>query len=333
MKKRLFTFGCSFTEYLWPTWANILGREFEIFQNWGKCGAGNQFILHALVECNQKNKLTQDDVVCIMWTNFCREDRYVNKSWLTPGNIFGQNLYDKEFVKKFADIRGYYIRDLSSIWLADQILEKIGCKTYFFSMVDIDNPLQIHDARDQNDARDQIQDLLEVYSPLIKKVHPSVHRVIFNLDWNSRPLKYFTHSSTSLRMWRIWYKNIQDTSWPTCEFPNDFNSLPEHIQMECKQNYGYNELIKEISRQEKEEKQFRDSILKGKYKIAPNERGDYHPTPIEHLEYLQTVFKDIPLSQSTVDWVNEISTKGLQGESYDHLYLDEKTLACSPLRW
>ena len=45
--KRAFVFGCSFTQYYWPTWADILGREFNKFENWGQCGGGNQFIFNS----------------------------------------------------------------------------------------------------------------------------------------------------------------------------------------------------------------------------------------------------------------------------------------------
>ena len=36
---RLFTFGCSFTQYWWPTWADILGYQHDFYENWGRCGA------------------------------------------------------------------------------------------------------------------------------------------------------------------------------------------------------------------------------------------------------------------------------------------------------
>ena len=32
MVKRLFTFGCSFTRYYWPTWADMLGQEYDEFE-------------------------------------------------------------------------------------------------------------------------------------------------------------------------------------------------------------------------------------------------------------------------------------------------------------
>jgi hypothetical protein len=40
--KRAFLFGCSYTEYKWPTWANILKKDLDIpVYNWGLSGLGN----------------------------------------------------------------------------------------------------------------------------------------------------------------------------------------------------------------------------------------------------------------------------------------------------
>jgi len=69
MKRRLFTFGCSFTNYKWKTWADIIGTQFEEFQNWGKSGSGNFFISSSLYECHSINKITKDDVVLIMFSS------------------------------------------------------------------------------------------------------------------------------------------------------------------------------------------------------------------------------------------------------------------------
>ena len=121
-----FAFGCSFTSYYWPTWADIFGKEFEYFENWGQSGGGNQFIFNSLMECVVKNKISKDDTVIIMWTNISREDRYVNHKWITPGNIFNQSTYTQDFIKEFADIRGYLIRDLNTIFATQNILKSIS---------------------------------------------------------------------------------------------------------------------------------------------------------------------------------------------------------------
>ncbi len=72
--RRLFTFGCSFTNYKWPTWADFIATEYDYYENWGKSGAGNYHILSQLFECNQINNFTKNDTVLIMLTSFTRFD-------------------------------------------------------------------------------------------------------------------------------------------------------------------------------------------------------------------------------------------------------------------
>ena len=119
---RLFTFGCSFTNNRWPTWADIVGRGFEYYKNWGKEGAGNSFIFYSLIECVKREQITSQDTVMIMWTNIGREDRYIrNLGWITPGSIYKQDTYDKNFVEQFADPTGYLIRDMANVAAAKPI--------------------------------------------------------------------------------------------------------------------------------------------------------------------------------------------------------------------
>jgi len=76
---RLFTFGCSFTSYIWPTWADFVALNFDTHQNWANAGAGNYFISSRLYECNSVNKLTKDDTVLVMFSQYFT---------LTISNIF-----------------------------------------------------------------------------------------------------------------------------------------------------------------------------------------------------------------------------------------------------
>ena len=182
--KRLFTFGCSFTQFYWPTWADILGKEFDYFENWGKVGAGNMYIANAVVESAIKNKFTKADTIMIMWSSMTREDRYLDKNnkWMTGGNIYSYNCYDKEFVKKYVHVRGCYIRDLAQIYLISQYLEKIGCEHEFMSIVDLKNSLQFT----YKDASEDVGDLLEFYKDTLSKFKPSVHSTVFNCRWASK---------------------------------------------------------------------------------------------------------------------------------------------------
>lgn len=135
---RLFTFGCSFTKYLYPTWADFIGTQFETYQNWGKGGAGNFFISSQLFECNQINNINKDDTVLIMLSGYIRFDIIDRKSnFHTVGNMYNQRFFDEDFVyNKWSEEFGFY-----STWLyvnsIINLLEKIGCKYKILNAFDI----------------------------------------------------------------------------------------------------------------------------------------------------------------------------------------------------
>lgn len=304
----LFTFGCSFTQYKWPTWADIVGQEFESYENWGQSGGGNQFIFNSLIECLVKNKISMNDTVIIMWSSFAREDRYVDGKWITSGGIFTQDVYDGQFVKKFADLRGYCIRDYNTIFAAQNILKNIGCKFYFLSMLPLTNPDQYHN----DNCTDKIADLLTYFKPILDQTRSSIYEVIFNFDWCSRPrpFVYDGHSATKKNQ----YNAIKDPSWPvwpgslysTTEDRAFLTALSDKIKKECLETFGL-DLYKSTTP-----------------KDAPASRVkqlDLHPTPSEHLEYLEKVLPEISISQSTKDWVAHVDTQARSSEP------------CSPWAW
>jgi hypothetical protein len=214
--RRLFTFGCSFTQYFWPTWADILGKEFDHFENWGKLGGGNQFIFNSIIECSLRNKFTPDDTVVIMWTNVTREDRYIKDNWETHGNVFTTYFYSPEFLHRYFDIKGCFVRDLAVIHAAKNYLENLGVKFIFLSMVPIQNYDQYTIAE-----LDEAQPLFDLYANTLENIRPSVYEKVFNYKWR------------------------------------------------------------------------------------PQEQ-DMHPTSIEHLEYLDKVVPEIPISEATRSWARSV---------------------------
>lgn len=126
--KRFFAFGCSFTNYMWPSWADIIACNIPHYENWGKGGAGNQFIFNSIVECNRRNTFTKDDLIIVMWTSCSREDRYVNDRWLVAATENRETIYGKEWVKKFAHQgKGLMIRDFATIDATQQLLDSYKC--------------------------------------------------------------------------------------------------------------------------------------------------------------------------------------------------------------
>jgi len=180
--KRIFVFGCSFTSYIWPTWADVIHSEMpdSEYYNFGQAGGGNMFIASRVAEANAKFKFTDTDLVMIMWSTFCREDRWVKHSWLTLGNIYNQGLYDKEWVKKFADTRGYFIRDLSLIELTTNYLKSTHCGYLGLTSVPIE-----YDNESSPVLTQDVSDITETYKKLIATFHGSLLEVEFNSFWTT----------------------------------------------------------------------------------------------------------------------------------------------------
>ena len=117
---RIFTFGCSFTQFFWPTWADIIEYDMKLpTQNWGLCGLGNVGIAHRLLEADATHKFTDRDLIMVLWSTWPREDRLINGEWQPAGNIFNnQGLYNKKFQKTYWDVNNDIIKNVGAIYMA-----------------------------------------------------------------------------------------------------------------------------------------------------------------------------------------------------------------------
>lgn len=239
--KRLFTFGCSFTQYWrWPTWADALGRQAPWFENWGLCGAGNCYIFYSIMECHRRYRLGPDDSVRVMWSNTSREDRYVENKWLEGGNVYwlAGNPLGEDYIRRFACERGYLIRDLAVISATQDLMQTWGCDYRSFSMVPLDRANGENDLGD-NPAMSNTddQDVRDLYRSTLDSIGASMYDVIFRADWFSRP-------------------GIPDINDPN--------------------------------------------------------RRDFHPTPLEHVEFLDHVMPGA-ITEHTRAWMREAESQAHQG--------------------
>lgn len=176
--KRFFAFGCSFTGYFWPTWADVLSKEMPQakYFNMGVCGAGNLLISARITEANLKFNFNQDDLVIVMWSTFCREDRYYKNRWESPGNIFTQNTYSKDFVKKFADPKGYLIRDLTLMELTTTYLNASPCDSISLMSVPFNY---------QNETDNSVVQIIRSFKNLTTNAHPSMLELELKGDYEN----------------------------------------------------------------------------------------------------------------------------------------------------
>ena len=185
---RLFTFGCSFTNYRWSTWADCLAPEFDYFENWGQSGGGNHYIFNSVMEADQRHKFGAGDTVVVCWTSVMREDRYIKNRWVTLGNIMTTPIFTKEFITDAVCERGNLIRDLAFIKAVREILNSKSDVTWRFLgicpivQIDLLQPV-----------RYQSNDLIDLYKDVIDSIEPSFIDILGHNFWNSNTEKRFCH--------------------------------------------------------------------------------------------------------------------------------------------
>ena len=179
LPKRFFAFGCSFTKWAWPTWADIISCDLKIpIYNYGRGGAGNQFIFNTIMQADNRFHFTNEDLVMVCWTNVSREDRYASNQWWTPGNIYSQNTYDSNYIEKWADPLGYCIRDFATIKVVSDFLDYKNIPHHFLKMID----MEILDQWNTNTTISQngSVDVIDFYRPYLEKINRSFYDILWN---------------------------------------------------------------------------------------------------------------------------------------------------------
>lgn len=200
---RVMTFGCSFTKYHWPTWADIVLKQADLAgiqtDNWGMPGTGNLFIAIQIQQAIAQGLLKAGDHAFIAWSTLSREDRLVDGKWLTPGNIFNQNTYPQDWVEKYADMEFYALRDCTLINATRAALDGLGIKQTQFSMA-WKEPYGSHDTTTSKILR-KVDDIFDIYKckfdckPILELI-PYPPPVTLQVNWsltNSTEIYTDTH--------------------------------------------------------------------------------------------------------------------------------------------
>lgn len=139
--KRLFVFGCSYTSWIIPTWADILGTGYDQFENWAIEGTGNRSIVERLSECIMSRNITADDTIIVQWTDFHREDYHKpgllsNTNWRRSGSIL-VNPNTSKHIKDAWNEFSYVMHSMNYINCGIGLLKNQPCKWFMTSSVDL----------------------------------------------------------------------------------------------------------------------------------------------------------------------------------------------------
>lgn len=176
--QRLFVFGCSFTNYMWPTWADIVAYDLGIpYFNYGLPGLGNVGISHRIIEADIKHTFTNDDIIMIFWTSWCREDRISQGNWAANGSIFskGNPLYPK-FLRNYWDYGNDIVKNSTAIISTHKIYKNNikwqGSAFPFFYLEADDFPIGENDHKLKRLYKRQLPDIPLVNTILTDETQP-----------------------------------------------------------------------------------------------------------------------------------------------------------------
>lgn len=186
--KRLVVIGCSFTQWHWPMWADVIHKQNPHLElvNYGCGGMGNIYIMNVLSQLVLADRINKDDIVGIMWSSFHRNDHYRHTdslrdpimdhtkdycdenrigsmtSWRSAGDMIATHW---EVNKSLCDDRGFLIRDCGFIHNTTEMLKAADFDS--FQMLSIGLREQV--IYDESIVMTYKEDVYKLYEPYIEK--------------------------------------------------------------------------------------------------------------------------------------------------------------------
>lgn len=133
---KIFAYGCSFTSYNWPSYADILGLQHKVY-NRGASGSGNERIFYTFMEDIKASNISKNDLVITQWSGVDRFNYLTsNNQWIGDGMIANNpSIYSK--VKGWYNPEYEHEKSINLILSARAILGNIGCKHIEMSLYPI----------------------------------------------------------------------------------------------------------------------------------------------------------------------------------------------------
>ena len=95
---RIISFGCSITNYIYPTYADILQAD-----NRGQSGSGNERIFYTVLDAFKNKELENYDIIIVQWSSQYRFDYLTNNDWTFPDGNITQSIHNKHIWKKIKE--------------------------------------------------------------------------------------------------------------------------------------------------------------------------------------------------------------------------------------
>lgn len=189
---KLWGFGCSFTNYCWPTWCDILGQDLFAgnYVNYGLSGADAHTINLRLQQAINTGNIKSSDTVICVWSTTHRFNTYLNQpdGFLLncAGNIYNSKIYKQypEFVHEHLDDHNMLYRTVSAISSAYYSLLAVGCDFQFYAM----NPVHRPDELMTDDTVEHsLSHILAEFATPLQAIRATYLTDYFRSNWDNRP--------------------------------------------------------------------------------------------------------------------------------------------------
>ena len=136
MKANLFTFGCSYTHFAWPTWSSCLSPYFDRIDNYARSGAGNSFIFTCFSNAVADDKIKKGDTVIVQWSSLVREDRIMQNesTYSLGGYAYNNGFYSKKLLSNYFNVLQKGLELIGFITSVRAICEQKGINLKMFHM-------------------------------------------------------------------------------------------------------------------------------------------------------------------------------------------------------
>ena len=197
---RIFTYGCSVTDYNWPTWADIICYEYQDSvpcHNYGNSGTGNTAIAQHVAASHLEHTFTEDDLILITWSSWNRSDKLIplggdrnNIKYSKWGNVLQNSHYSDDYIRYYWSLEDDVMQNITARVSVDQFPG-----VHFNGNI----ALTLHEKL----AGPQKDDLYENFSqyiapngfPTVEKTMP-YHEVVAKFDGHPTPIAHLNYLDT-----------------------------------------------------------------------------------------------------------------------------------------
>ena len=141
---QIITYGCSFTKYIYPTYADILNLEIPVI-NRGFPGSGNDRIYYNIMQDYHTGILEKCSLIVVQWSGENRFE-YLNRKtkWIGNGPItLPDNAHIFNKVSKWYNTEYELTKTLNLITVTKHLLGSLDVPVFYMSMLEVTQRAQL----------------------------------------------------------------------------------------------------------------------------------------------------------------------------------------------